>query len=164
MYKNGHVNLRDLWPTDGTGVEYFRATMSLFRFEFLMQCLRFDNIGTREERRVSDKLAPVRDIFEMFNANCAANYSASEATTLDEMLVKFRGNCPFRQYIPSKPGKYGLKVQALCDALMPYTMKMEIYPGTQPPGPFSVSNAPLELVQRLAENIRGTGRSITMDN
>ncbi|KAF4527842.1 hypothetical protein B566_EDAN014644 [Ephemera danica] len=164
VYRNGHINLRDLWAADGSGVEYFRATMSLYRFRFLMQQLRFDNIETREERRAVDKLAPVREFFEIFNANCAANYSPSECCTIDEMLVKFRGNCPFRQYIPSKPGKYGLKIQALCDALMPYTMKMEIYAGTQPEGPYKISNAPLDLVQRLVQCIRGTGRSVAMDN
>ncbi|KAF0026097.1 hypothetical protein F2P81_020834 [Scophthalmus maximus] len=29
--------------------------------------------------------------------------------TVDERLVPFRGRCPFKQYILSKPGKYGIK-------------------------------------------------------
>ncbi|KAF4523429.1 hypothetical protein B566_EDAN007901 [Ephemera danica] len=164
VYKGSHINLRDLWAADGSGVEFFRATMSLNRFQFLMQQLRFDDIETREERRTTDKLAPIREIFEMLNATFASNYSASEATTIDEMLVKFRGNCSFRQYIPSKPGKYGIKIHALCDAQVPYTMKMEIYAGMQPPGPYRISNSPRDVVQRLVEIIRGTGRSVSMDN
>jgi hypothetical protein len=43
--------------------------------------------------------------------------------TIDEMLVGFPGKCSFRQYIPSKPNKYGLKILALCDAKMFYTSK-----------------------------------------
>ncbi|GBP30200.1 hypothetical protein EVAR_94508_1 [Eumeta japonica] len=30
--------------------------------------------------------------------------------TLDEQLLAFRGRCAFRQYIPNKPAKYGIKV------------------------------------------------------
>ena len=36
--------------------------------------------------------------------------------TVDKQLVCFRGRCPFRQHIPSKPGKYGIKVWAICEA------------------------------------------------
>ena len=40
---------------------------------------------------------------------CKSHYSVGELVTIDEKLEKFRGNCPFRQYIASKPGKYGMK-------------------------------------------------------
>lgn len=31
-------------------------------------------------------------------------------------LVPFRGRCPFRQNIPSKPAKYGINIWAACDS------------------------------------------------
>ncbi|KAF4530225.1 hypothetical protein B566_EDAN018301 [Ephemera danica] len=164
IYRGSHINLEDFWATDGSGIEVFRATMSLHRFKFLLRALRFDDIRDRQERRETDKLAPVRELFDMFNANCVNKYVATEHVTIDEMLVKFRGNCPFRQYIPSKPGKYGIKVHALCDAVLPYTIKMEIYAGTQPDGPYKMSNSPLDVVPRLIEPISGTGRNLTIDN
>lgn len=40
--------------------------------------------------------------------------------TLDEKLEPFRGRRPFRQFIKSKPAKYGLKVFAPVDAKMVY--------------------------------------------
>jgi len=36
--------------------------------------------------------------------------------TIDETLVVFRGRCPFKMYIPSKPANYGIKVFSLVDA------------------------------------------------
>ena len=69
----------------------------------------FDILSTREERRLSDKLAAFRDIFEMFNQQLSTQYTPGAHLTVEEQLVPFRGNCPFRQYMKSKPAKYGIK-------------------------------------------------------
>ncbi|GBP22160.1 hypothetical protein EVAR_10670_1 [Eumeta japonica] len=45
---------------------------------------------------------------------------ASHRLAIDEKLEEFRGRCSFRQYIPSKPNKYGIKIYALTDAKMFY--------------------------------------------
>ena len=138
--------------------------MSFNRFSLLLKCLRFDNIETRQNRRVSDKLAAIRDVFQIFLANCQRNYSVSEYCTIDEQLVAFRGRCSFRQYIPSKPAKYGIKIFTLADAKTMYTLPMEIYTGTQPKGPYMVSNSALDVVMRLVQPIEGSGRNVTADN
>lgn len=40
--KSNRQNLKDLWRTDGTGVDIFRTTMSLQRFQFLQNNMCFD--------------------------------------------------------------------------------------------------------------------------
>ena len=164
VYKSGRQNLDDLWAQDGTGVDLFHTTMSLRRFKFLLQCIRFDDKGTRTERLTSDKLAPIRKFFQMFVSNCQKTYSISEFGTIDEMLAAFRGRCSFRQYIPSKPDKYGIKLFALVDAKTFFTSNIEVYVGTQPEGAYKVSNSPGDVVERLCSGILGTGRNITLDN
>ncbi|KAF2889736.1 hypothetical protein ILUMI_16437 [Ignelater luminosus] len=57
----------------------------------------------------SDKLAALSEILEMFCQNCIKHYSIGEFCTVDEQLVFLSGHCSFRQYIPSKPAKYGIK-------------------------------------------------------
>ncbi|KAB0804247.1 hypothetical protein PPYR_01217 [Photinus pyralis] len=148
--KNNHLNAVDLFKTNGTVPEIYR--------------LRFDDLETREARQSIDKLAPIRDLFEEFVENCKGNYSLSHSVTIDEKLEAFRGRCSFRQYIPSKPSKYGIKIFALCDARMYYTANLEVYVGTQPEGPYSTNNSALSVVERLCKPIRGTGRNLTMDN
>ncbi|XP_035221231.1 uncharacterized protein LOC118194150 [Stegodyphus dumicola] len=91
-------------------------------------------------------------------------YCISEYCTIDERLEPFRGRCQFRQYIKSKPAKYGINIFALCDARTLYTHNLEVYVGQQPDGPFRVSNKPSDIVKRLVAPISQTGRSITMDN
>ena len=164
VHKSGRQNLEDLWEQDGTGVDIFHTTMSLRRFKFLLQCIRFDDKTTRSEKLKSDKLAPIREIFQIFVNNCQNSYSISEYATVDEMLAGFRGRCSFRQYIPSKPDKYGIKLFALVDAQTFFTSKIEVYVGTQPDGPYKVSNSPGDVVERVCSGILGTGRNITLDN
>ena len=97
IYTANRLNLDALWQTDGTGIKIFRFTMSLQRFRFLLCCLRFDNIiNTRQERKVFDKLVPIRDFFEKFVQNCRQSYVPSEYCNTDEMLPSFRGRCPSR--------------------------------------------------------------------
>ena len=115
-YHSNRMNLDDLWKSDGTGIDVFRLTMSLHRFRFLLCCIRFDDKATQASRKLLDKLAPIRDLFETFVQNCLSNYSPSELVTIDEMLVAFRDRCPFKQYIPNKPAKYGIKIQVMADA------------------------------------------------
>lgn len=162
--KANHLNADDLWATDGNGVEIFRLTMSLMRFRFLLRCCRFDDKETREERKKLDKLAPIRQFFDIFVAKCKEGFSLSAYVTIDEKLEGFRGKCNFRQYIPSKPNKYGIKIFALSDAKMYYTSNLEVYVGLQPEGPYRVSNSPQDIVKRLCEIIYGTGRNLTIDN
>lgn len=82
------------------------------------------------------------------------------------MLVAFRGKCPFKQYIPSKPAKYGIKIHALCDVKTPYVCNMEIYAGTQLDGPYKADqryNSAQVVVTRISK-ISGSARNITFDN
>lgn len=164
MFRSNRQNLRDLWQTDGTGIDIFRNTMSINRFQFLMVCLRFDNIENRKDRLAIDKLAAVRGILDKFVENCKHAYTPSQYVTIDEKLESFRGRCAFKQYIPNKPAKYGIKVQALVDARSYYVLNLEVYPGKQPEGPFCYSNSPIDIVERLIQPISGTNRNVTFDN
>lgn len=164
VFKSNHRNLYELWKTDGTGMDIFRSTMAMRRFEFLVSCLRFDYKNNRAERLKIDKLAHIRAICDKFIQNCQAAYSPSEYLTIDEKLESFRGRCSFRQYMPNKPAKYGIKVHALVDARTYYLLNMEVYVGQQPEGPFRLSNSPKDIVDRLVAPVSGTKRNITFDN
>lgn len=161
----GRRNTNDLWNKDGTGVEIFPMTMSRNRFVFLINNLRFDSLLSRNDRSARDRLAPIREIFEYFVQNCQNIYNSTENLTLDEELIAFRGRCGFRQYIPSKPAKYGIKMYALVDSKTFYTLNLEIYCGKQPENsPYEVSNKPFDVVKRLTSPVSGSSKNITMDN
>ncbi|KAI4459502.1 autophagy protein 16-like [Holotrichia oblita] len=51
MLKANHINTKELWANDGSGVKIFRLTMILNRVRFVLSSLRFDDNNTRPERR-----------------------------------------------------------------------------------------------------------------
>lgn len=60
---------------------------------------RFDDKDTRTERRETDKLASLREVFEI-SINKMKNVNIqSEYTTIDEQLVEFRGQSSFKMYM-----------------------------------------------------------------
>ena len=66
--------------------------------------LWFDDANSQRRNRSEDKFQPIRDVFEQWDLNLRDAYTPGHNMTVDEQLVCFRGRCPFRQYIPSKPG------------------------------------------------------------
>lgn len=164
VLRSNRQSLEELWGEDGFGVDYFRLAMNLKRFKFLIRCTRLDDINTRDMRKIYDKLAAVREVFDLFVNNCQKNFSLGSDVTVDEKLEGFRGRCSFIQYIPSKPNKYGLKIYASVDSKTFYTHNLEIYAGKQPEGPYMLSNKPIDIVMRLVQPLTGSGRNITCDN
>ena len=97
-------------------VPHFCAAISRDGLKLIYKFCRFDNIDTREERQVNDKFCHVRKLWDKFIEKSQSLYDLGPNATIDEMLLKFRGQCSFRQYIPSKPGRYGIKFWILADA------------------------------------------------
>jgi len=161
VHKNWNERIDEFYRLDNR--PFYRATMSLQRLQQLLRFLRFDNYQTRMERLRDDKLAAFRDVWNMFAANIKEPYKPSSHLTIDEQLVLTRGRCSFRQYIPSKPGKYGIKIFWICDAKNSYPLKAEIYIGKQPNQPHAINYA-LNLVHRLSSPYINKGRTVTMDN
>ena len=164
--KSSKEALSSIWAEDGTGKPLCIAAMSQKRFTFISYCLRFDDGQSREERKKKDKLAPIRQIFDMFVTACHSNYTPGPDCTVDESLLSFRGRCGFKQYIPNKPSKYGIKLFVLADNDTSYSVKSIAYTGA---GTF-VDQAhmdvpvPTKAVLGLVDCIEGTNRNITTDN
>ncbi|GBP32577.1 PiggyBac transposable element-derived protein 4 [Eumeta japonica] len=143
-----------------SGTRYI-SVMSRERFDFLLNCLRFDDKSTRDERKAQDKFAPIREWWEVFIQICRDSYKAGSYLTIDEQLLGFRGRCPFRMYIPSKPNKYGLKILMLCDSKTNYMLNAMPYVGKTETNGDSLGSY---YVKTLTENLWGSNRNVTMDN
>lgn len=169
IYKSGHERLPSLFATNGRGRDIFRSTMSLNRCLLLNSFLRFDDRISREERKKDDPLAAISSIFDGFVKNCQENFCISEVACVDEMLVGFRGRCKFKMYIPSKPNKYGLKVQCLTDAKSGYLYNAYVYCGKGSDS-FTLSEnekklaIPTQSVIRLVKPLEKSNRNITGDS
>lgn len=74
-------------------------------------------------------MAPIRMIFDKWMHRLKNSYIPGKNVTVDEQLVPFRRRCPFIQYMPSKPAKYGMKIWAVCDSDTFYAWNLELYVG-----------------------------------
>jgi len=160
--KSSKESTASIWAKDGTGKPICIAAMSQKHFLFLVYCLRFDHSTTRARRRANDKLAPIRNIYDKFVAACEANYTPGTGCTVDESFHGFKGMCSFKQYIPNKLSKYGIKVYVLADSKTFYSVSSKIYTGagTHAPG----LPVPTQAVLDLDPSVSGTNRNITTDN
>ena len=82
--------------------------------------------------------------------------------TVDEQLIPFRGCCSFKQYMPSKPDKYGTKLFLLYDCLTGYTFNGKPYLGRQ--GNQRNVGLASDVVKILSSPLHFSGINITMDN
>lgn len=158
VYKSHNESTESLWSEEN-GRHIFRATMSLKRFKELSRVLRFDD---RNRRRKSDKLAPIQDLWNKWVDILPNLYNPGENVTVDEQLIGFRGRCPFRQYMPKKPSKYGIKFWLLCDSVNSYVWNIQIYTGKDA-GTSSEKNQGLRVVLDLCSK-ELKGRNVTVDN
>lgn len=92
VYKSHGESTKSLWDKE-TGRNIFRSTMSLEKFCILSRVLRFDD---RRHRKSSDKLAPIRDLWEKWVDILPKMYNPEKNITAHEQLVCFRGRCPFK--------------------------------------------------------------------
>lgn len=159
--KNNHLTTNLLFDSSFCGNRY-RATMSEKRFCFLINCLRFDDRTTRLQRKNETKLALISVVWDILMINCKNNYKPSSYITIDEQLVGFRGRCPFRMYIPSKPTRYGIKIVMMCDNATKYVIDSIPYlgKGTVPNGQVAADF----YVKNLVKSIKGSNCNLTMDN
>ncbi|CAI5671651.1 unnamed protein product [Oreochromis niloticus] len=171
VYRSRGEACESLWDAE-SGRSVFRAAMPLKTFRAYSSALRFDD---REARRAVrgegggsgyDKLARIRAVWDEWCARLPAMYRPGPEVTVDERLVPFRGRCPYRQYMPSKPARYGIKIWVACDARSSYAWKMQVYTGKPgkpdkrgPPEKHLAARVVLDLTEGLPP-----GRNVTCDN
>ncbi|CAF4896057.1 unnamed protein product [Rotaria socialis] len=165
VHRSKNADLNDLWSTINER-PIFRATMAKNRFKSLLRFCRFDNIATREQRLKGNKLAPIRELWLMFLAQLRICYTPGESLAVDEQLILTCDRCNFHQYIPSKPGKYGLKILWCWDSSTAYPLNRDVYLGRQ-----SETSAATQATNRISNLVKrpvrpwiNTDRTVTTDN
>ena len=115
------------WDSDEfIGVEGFKKTIPKHRFMTLGKYLHLVD-PTTEDR--NDLLCKVRPLVTRLERGFAEAYTPGKNITVDEGLVKFNGRLSFKQYMPMKPDKFGIKVWLLADADTYYVPRFQVYLG-----------------------------------
>ena len=59
----------------------------------------------------------------------AAQYMPNRENAIYEILVKFKGQLGFKQYMPMKPIKHGIKVWMCADSITHFVSRFQVNPG-----------------------------------
>ena len=161
--------LHNYWSTDPIiNTPLYSNTMNRDRYQFILSNLHFfDMLKTenREPQIERDRMRRIRLVFDHLRSAFSNAHNPSKNLVIDESLVLWRGNIGFRQYIPSKRHRFGLKLFVLCDCKSGFIQDIILYTGkdTQIGGTetFGVSGA---VVLELLEQYLGRGHTLYIDN
>ncbi|XP_017795068.1 PREDICTED: piggyBac transposable element-derived protein 4-like [Habropoda laboriosa] len=152
--------LKKCWSTDPVyNFSLPRSTMSRNRFEELLSNLHFANNETIVQNNKLGKVLPLVDILMV---NYQKVFSPGKDIVVDETMVPWRGRLVFRQYIPTKSHKYGVKLFKLCST-EGYTWSSKIYSGRDTSGKRKVGIAE-SVCTELADKLLNEGRTLFVDN
>ncbi|KAK5648157.1 hypothetical protein RI129_003049 [Pyrocoelia pectoralis] len=154
--------LKDYWKTDRLfNIPSFRDSMGRDRFFLILRCLHFSKNPTKNEPKPEDRLFKIRPLIHYFNNKINDTYYPTQNLSIDESMMLYRGRLSFRQYIPNKRHKYGIKFYMLTepDGLI---LKFLIYTGNlaDAGGKGHAANVVLHLLEGKLDQ----GHCVFMDN
>ena len=107
MSINKLPTMEQYWSTDRfIGNQALRDVMTKSRFKEILQNIHFSNNDTVDK---VDKGNKVRPLINHFNEAFQSAMSNSSMQSIDEHMIKFKGRSQMKQYIKSKPIKWGFK-------------------------------------------------------
>ena len=119
----------DYWSTDITiETPYFRRYMTCDRYQLIMQFLHC--YEETEETNKNDRLRKIRPILNIFQESFQNCLQPFQNLVVDESLILFKGRLIFKQYIPSKRHRFGMKLFMLCDCQTGIVLDIIVYTGT----------------------------------
>ena len=123
--------MTDYWTkADNFDTAFYGNAMPRNRYLHILHFLHFtvNKIIPDMKDENYDRLWKIRNLFDILNDKFSKFYNPSEHLAVDEVIVKFKGRVIFRQYIPKKHKRVGIKIYKMCDETG-YTYDMRVYLG-----------------------------------
>ena len=109
----------------------------------------------------------MKDVLDLLVANFQQSLAPDRNLSVDETMVGLRGRFASKQYMPSKPTKYGIKAFTLADSTQGYIMNCLVYTGgdtLEEANPsYSMLPQPGCIVLHLLEPYLGKGHTVYTD-
>lgn len=113
MGPNQSPKISSLWSQDPMyRNDFYKNVMSRNRFQLILRFWHFSDNASRS----SDRLEKIRPLLDHFNNRMSEIYYPECKLSIDESMMLWRGRLCFRQYIPDKKHKYGIKLYELCES------------------------------------------------
>ena len=124
-------NIQMYWSNDPLySTPIFKQVMNRDRYLLILKFLHFnnnDNMPGRTEPN-PDKLFKIRPLVYHLFEKFQEIYTPSKNVCIDESLLLWKGRHHFKQYIPLKRSRFGIKLFMLCED-GGYTYRFRVYTG-----------------------------------
>lgn len=146
---------------------FINEVMPYKRFQILMKFLHFSNNETFDS--LTHPHPRIKKIYEVFQIICRkfqAIYLPEKNIAVDESLIPYKGRLGYKQYIPTKRARFGIKLFELCESQSGYIWNMLIYTGKDTPFQNDYENFGMatRCVMTLSQALLGKGYCLTLDN
>ena len=163
------------WPNNPLlSTPIFGSVMPRNRFLLLMRFWHCSDNSKEPARKAPnrDRLYKVRPLLTKLQTQFQTVYKPCKFTAIDESLQLWKGQLVFKQYIPLKRARFGIKLFVLCED-SGYAFRFHVYTGKQDPGFLLENHIPPDalhptLTERLVvfvtNDMMDQGYHLFMDN
>ena len=110
-----------------------------------------------------DPLFKIRSFLNLISDRFRNVYKPSRDICIDESLIPYKGRIYFRQFIPSKRARFGIKAFVLCESDTGYVSEIVIYTGKDANQTISKGLAE-KVVLKLTEGYQDVNHHLYLDN
>lgn len=149
----------------------FGEIMSRNRFELIMRMLHFvDNMTIENcEGHPQPHLRKIWPVYQALLEKYRTLYVPERDVSVDESLLLFKGRLSWKQYMPLKRARFGIKSFLLCESSSGYIWNSVIYTGKETNIEISSEEAATfgmatKVVLKLLEPLLDKGYCVTTDN
>lgn len=145
----------------------FSKIMPRDRFYLLMRNLHFvDNNTYDPSTHPCSKLWKIYDVIEHFRKKFCEILNPEEQLSVDESLMLYKGRLSWKQYMPLKRSRFGIKFFMICEASSGYICDFILYTGKGMPllQEYSAYPQSTAVVLQLLHRFLNKGFCVTVDN
>ena len=145
---------------------FFRKIMSSKRFALLSKFLHFSD-NSKSNDSIPKKVAKLWPVLVHMKRKFSSVYIPDEHVSIDESLMLWKGRLGWRQYIPSKRARCGIKSYEICDSQSGYIWDVFVYTGKKTAylnKYHEEKSMGAKCILTLAHELLGKGYCISMDN
>lgn len=146
----------------------FSDVMTRDRFERICKFLHITDNQTLHNYIGPPKLHKIFPVISHLNSRFQEFYSPKRDISIDESLTLWKGRLYFKQFLPLKSSRFGIKTYELYDSKTGYLWSFIVYTGKdtvfESPLAKSNTNKTSAIVLKLIEPLINQGRTVWMDN
>ncbi|XP_055928749.1 piggyBac transposable element-derived protein 4-like [Argiope bruennichi] len=146
---------------------FFGKIMSELKYGLLMKFLHFENSDDFDEKlHPNPKLRKIFKLHDMLVQRFKSIYVPKPEISVDESLIAYKGRLSWKQFIPTKRARFGIKLFQLCESESGYIWNCFIYTGkgTNFHDAYNDYGLSTKSVMTLLHELKGKGYCLSTDN